>query len=473
MAVLSLFGGTIPRPRRSSSPKNTAGTHGTRITNGYIEVLEKNPLLKSHDVRYRTYSGLMVNTSIVAAGVRYYLNLVAKAKWYWIPSEADTDGEFAQRLTSMITIDPQTPWHRIVRRAAMFRFYGFAVQEWNVRRHADGHLTFDDIAPRPQRTIERWDVDRSGQVLGMIQRSPQDNKEIYLDRDQVLYVVDDTLNDSPEGLGIFRHLVGPSLRLKRYEQLEGFGFETDLRGVPLGRAPFTALREMEKQGLIDKKQREALEAPIRKFVKNHIKNPKLGLLLDSMTYQTADEIERPSNAKQWDIELLTGSATSFSENANAIERLNREMARIMGVEQLLLGAGATGSFSTSKDKTHAFYLLIDSALTEIKETVRKDLVDRIWELNAWDENLKPSVDTEAVRYTDVAEISASLRDQANAGAVLHPLDPVIDELRDMLGLPRRPQEILDDYEGGLLPTDPSNPDDPPTDDPRGDTRGLP
>ena len=119
----------------------------------------------------------------------------------------------------------------------MYRFYGFSIQEWTARRRDDGFLTFADIAPRSQRTIERWDVDEAGQVLGALQRSPQTQEEIYLPREKLLYIVDDTLNDSPEGLGLFRHLVAPSRRLKRYEQLEGFGFETDLRGIPIGRSP--------------------------------------------------------------------------------------------------------------------------------------------------------------------------------------------------------------------------------------------
>ena len=136
-----------------------------------------------------------------------------------------------------------------------------------------------------------------------IQESPQTRREIYLAREKLLYLVDDTLSDSPEGLGLFRHLVSPAKRLERYEQLEGFGFETDLRGIPVVRLPLTLLNQQTKEGELSESQRTQMIAPFQQFAENHIRNPKLGLLLDSMTYETKDQAERPSNVPLWDVEL--------------------------------------------------------------------------------------------------------------------------------------------------------------------------
>lgn len=428
------------------SPTQTVGAPGTAIYGGYIQENEKNSNVASREERYKTYSEILANASIVAAGTRYFLNLVAKADWSFEPSEADTDGEFAERAEEILTDDPKTPWHRIVRRAAMYRFYGFSVQEWTARRRDDGIITLADVMPRAQLTIEKWDVDEEGGVLGVIQRNPQNARELYLPRGKLLYLVDDTLSDSPEGLGLFRHLVSPAQRLARYEQLEGFGFETDLRGIPIGRGPFTEMAELVEAGKISKEQRIAIEAPIRKFIENHVKTAKLGMLLDSVTYQSQDESGRPSNVKQWDVELLQGSSNSFAENAAAIERVNREMARILGVEQLMLGSDSAGSFAMSKDKTNSFFLLVDGTLTEVRESVADDLLDMVWQLNGWPDEMKPTMNTEAIRFTDVEQVAATLRDMATAGAVLDERDPVVDEVRDLMGVSRRPQELLDEAE---------------------------
>lgn len=419
--------------RRTTAPTQTAGVPGTAVIGGYVQEGERNPNLANRDERYRTYSDILANTSIVAAGTRYFLNLVAKAEWTFKPAEGDTDGWYAERAEEMLTDDPATSWARIVRRAAMYRFYGFSVQEWTARKRNDGLITFADVAPRAQQTINRWDLLDDGTVQGVTQLSPQTMRELYLPRQKLLYIVDDTLSDSPEGLGLFRHLVASAARLTRYEQLEGIGFETDLRGIPIGRAPFTDLMEKVTSGQITEQQRRALIKPLQDFMRNHVKTAKLGMLLDSITYETKDEAGRPSSTQQWGVDLLKGTASSFAENAQAIERINREMGRVLGVEQLLLGAGA-GSYALSDDKTSSFFLLIDGALTEVRESVRDDLLRTLWQLNGWPEDMMPELGTEAIRHTDVAEVAAVLRDMATAGATLDPEDPVVGEVRELLGV---------------------------------------
>ena len=172
-------------------------------------------------------------------------------------------------------------------------------------------------------------------------------------------MVDDTLNDSPEGMGLFRHLARPARHLKRYEELEGFGFEMDLSGIPLVRAPVIELAKQVTRGELTQKQANERLQPLMDFVKNHIRNPRQGMMLDSMTYRSEDERRTPSSQPLFDLEIMTGSPQSFEAAASSIERLNREMARILGVEQLLLGSSGSGSYALSQDKTHSFYLLVD------------------------------------------------------------------------------------------------------------------
>ena len=456
--LLDFFGASLRRPAQAAQ---WMGSSGFTIYAGLVDTEERSPKLASHESLYRTYSDILSNTSIVAASVRYYLNLISKAEWSFEPSEADTDGEYAERLEEILMSDPLTPWHRIVRRASMYRFYGFSVQEWRVRRREDGWLTFHDIRPRPQATIERWDVDEDGIVVGMIQRRPQDQQYLYLPRAKTLYMIDDSLTDAPSGLGLFRHLVSPSDRLARYEQLEGFGFEIDLRNIPVGRIPYRLLQEAVENNKITQEQANNLIKPLEDFVKNHVKSPRLGLVVDSSPYEgTTSEGERPSTIEQYGLDLLSGSQTSLPESAKAIERLNREIARILGTEQLMLGSDTTGSYALSKDKTGQFYLIVDSGLTEVRETIETDLIDMIWALNGWPEEMKPETRTEAIRSRDIEEIAAALRDLATAGAPLMPDDPVIPQLRDLMGVERPVEDpdmlaLLD----GITGNEP-DPDDP-------------
>lgn len=430
--ISKLFGAFT---RRRVSPTQTAGVRGVRILGGVIDEDELNKDLTG-ERRYKTYADLLANTSIVAAGTRYFLNLIAKASWKFEPSEDDTSREFADRVEKMLTQDPITPWHRIVRRAAMYRFYGFSLQEWTVKRDDDGALTFKDIAPRPQITIERWDVNDEGLVEGVLQRNPNTQREIFLPRQKIVYLVDDTLSDSPEGLGIFRHLAQSGQHLKRYEQLEGFGFETDLRGIPIARGPFTELARMVEAGDITQEERVKIELPMRTFIEKHVKTPTLGLLLDSITYSAQDDASTPSQVKQWDVELMKGGSTTQEQIAATIGRINHEMARVLGTEGLLLGADKTGSLALSKDKSNSLFLIVDGSLLEIGEQFEADLINPLFRLNGWPDEMKPKMAHESVQFKDIEQIAAALRDMATAGAMLDVNDPAISAVRDLLGLPR-------------------------------------
>ncbi len=427
------------RETGSQNPFESVGAPGTAIYGGFPISKEKDVELQGQ-TRYTTYSNMLANTSIVAAGVRFFLNLVAKAAWTVEPVDDSPEAEQIAENVQMIMEDMITPWHRVVRRGAMYCFWGFSIQEWTAKRRDDGLVGYLDIESRAQVTIERWDVEDTGTIFGVLQRNPQTQEEIYIPRAKLIYLVDDTLNDSPEGLGLFRHLVKTARRLERYELLEAWGFETDLRGVPVARGPFTQLAAMQTSGKLTAAQVAALKAPMLEFIESHNRTPEMGMLLDSMPYQTTDERSTPSGVRQWDVELLQGSPTSAAEVAAAIERLNREMARVLGVESLLLGSGSTGSFALSRDKSVSFGLIVDSCLKEMKETFEKDFLDPLWQLNGWDEALKPSFKIEKVQYRDIEEITSALQQMAQAGAPLVLNDPAINELRGLLGLSEQPEQ---------------------------------
>lgn len=441
-------------------PTQTLGHMGTAIFGGYVVENEKDRKLSDRE-RYRTFSEILANCSIAAASVRYFLNLSAKASWTFEPADHPRGEELAELTEEALTQDPQTSWTRIVRRTAMYRFYGFSLQEWTARRRQDGMMTFLDVAPRAQITIERWDVNTDGSVNGVVQRNPQDQQETYLPRGKLVYAVDDTLNDSPQGLGLLRHVVEPARRLDRYEQLEGFGFETDLRGIPIGRAPYAELRRAVADGSLSEVDATAAVNAIETFLKKHIKNPELGLMLDSEVYATIDDAQRPSNQAKYDVTLLEGDDTSLEEVAEAIERINREIARLLGTEQIILGEGDSGSHALSRDKTNQFSLTVDGTLGELAETYEDDLVTPLFQLNGWPEEAMPSMKPEAVQYRDVEQIARSLRDMAAAGAMIQPEDPAVEEFYALIGL--TPPDLMTRDEDEALGGDEAAPEGSPTD----------
>ena len=431
-------GRSIPLTEADAPPSEevTIGAPGVAIYGGNIMTQEDDSRLAGPE-KYITYSNLLANNPIVAAGVRYFLNIASGANWK-VQVKPENEGnakaeEIAEKVEKIMH-GMRTPWHRVIRRAVMFRFYGFSLQEWTAKTMDDGTIGFEDIAPRAQATVDRWNTDRTGQLLGIMQRSPQTGQEIYIPRSRLLYFVDDSLHDSPEGLGIFRHLVKLDARLQRYEILEGWGFERDLRGTPIGRAPLTELQRLVDQKKITEAQANAIKLPLETFISNALKGKDTGMVIDSAVFKGTGETQQPTSNKQWDINLLKGETTSQEEMASAIERVNREIARLLGVEQLLLGSDSRGSHALSVDKTQAFGVVIDSALQEVAKTMDKDFFGPLAELNGWDEDLMPTWRIDKAQFREVGDVVLALKDMALAGAPLPINDPAINEVRKMLGL---------------------------------------
>lgn len=414
------------------------GVSGAYAVGGYLQDREKNSQLKGSR-KFTNYEEVLSNVSVVAAGLRYFVNLAAKADWTVEPvddsPQAKEYAEFVERLME----DVDSSWSKIHRQSTMFRFNGFNVQEWTARRFDDGLIGFKSIENRPAYTIERWDIDQQGTVIGFGQRHPFTGEELYIPRGKTVYLVDDTISDQPDGMGLMRHCYEPAKRLQQYLRLEQQGYERDLRGIPVGRVPFQALNKAVQDGTMTEAEAQAAINAMEEMVKIQQKSSDTGIILDSKTYESvgADNLN-VSNQLQWDLKLLEGSTNGLQEINVSIERLNYEIARIMGVEGLLLGGGQ-GSQALAKEKTNNFMLQVNATNKDICDQYQKDLIDTIWRLNGFPDEMKPKLKIEEVSQRDAESVAAILSDMARAGAVLSPDDPVIDDVRDLIGVSRTPE----------------------------------
>jgi len=428
-----LFTQALPRPK----PFQEMGVSGTPVYAGYVVTAERNSRLIGQE-RHRTFADILTNTSIVSAAVRYFLNIIARPSWSVEPVDDSAQAkQYAELLQEILLEGTHTPWSRIIRRAGTYRFHGFQISEWTAERRDDGKIGFSDIESRPQWTIWRWEVDERGTVVGAWQRDPLTGRELGLPRTKILYLVDDTLTDSPEGMGLLRHCVEPADRLRDYLEQEAIGFLRDLRGVPIGRAPIDELNAAVKAGAITEQQKEAALAGLKDFITMEKKGRHTSIIVNSAPYVSkTDSGLMIANSKKWDVDLVQSRTSGLAEVGKAIDRLNYELARILSCENLLLGSTSTGSFALSKEKATDLYLMANSVLRDIRLQAQHDLVDPIWSLNGFPEEMKPKLKSEDVTPKDVEQIARVLRDMATAGAMIPPDDEAINFVRDLLGAPQ-------------------------------------
>lgn len=478
MGLISTLNKALPGFRGSTrvAPTATAGTSAEEFeSSGYIASSEKSYRLRGRQ-KYTTYNELVTNTVIVAAGVRYFLNLVANVEWTFQPPKDEDDEplEGAQEVADFVRdvfSDMESSWPKVVRRAARFRFQGFSWQEWTAKNREDGRIGLKDVEPRPCSTIEKWDLDEGNSVLGVTQYV-SGRQETYLPRGKALYLVDDVLEDRPEGTGLLRHLVRSAERLKGYEDLEELAFETDLAGIPIGRAPLKEMRDRVNASTMTADAVRKARSAVDSFVKNRIRNKFKGATLDSETYNAigADGSTSPSAVRKFDVELLKGEGGPYADTANAINRINREMAQLLGIEHLLLGSDGTGSLALIGGKLSSLFLVVSSTLGEISDSVDRDLIAVVCALNGIPKELWPKAHPAEVDVNDVQAVASVLASLATAGAPMVPDDPAVDAVRARIGLPPAPeppelsdedQALVDRMRAGLpLPAEPNPEDDP-------------
>lgn len=438
---------------KRGSPFATLGVPGFVVYNGILKRVEKAASLTGEQ-RWRTAADILANCSAAAAGLRFFLQLVARCEWKVEPAKLpgeDEPSEEAKKLAEFVqdTLhDMDRGWPRIVRQMAMYRFYGFTVMEWVAKRRPDGKIGFKGIYLRPQHTIEKWDADESGQIVGFGQRKPDRGEQVYLRRNKCIYLVDDTLTDSPEGMGLFRHIAEPWARLKEFQRLELIGLDRDLRGTPVGRAPLTLIREMKEAGALTAEEAEALTTNFENFIKLNAKDDSTALLIDSQVYKdTTDAGEAHSSVPMWAIELLSVAATGLPEIDKAMDRINHEIHRLIGTEVLMVGQGPSGTQSLADNKSVNLFLNVDSTNTNMADDLERQYIDPLWILNGLPDELKPSLVVERAESMTPERIAEILEAMGRAGSPLTPDDDVNNFMRDLIGAPHAPDIDTSEFVG--------------------------
>jgi hypothetical protein len=445
----SLFGNT-QSPKKVSAFKE-AGVSGASVVGGYPISREKNPKLVGSR-KFVLYEEILANVSIVAAAFRLRNNLLAKPRWSVEAADDSPEAEYAKEIAERIMNEHDSTWQKYIRHAGLFRFMGSACLEWTLFKAEDGTILLKSLENRPMRTIIRYELDEDGDVTGFWQTG-DNGQEHFIPRWKTAWLVDDSIDDAIDGMGLLRHCVEPANRLKNYQELETQGYERDFRGTLVGRAPLSAINRAVESGEITEDQAKAAIQSLEHLVTTARKNGSTGSILDSAVYEgtgSTGDGKQISSTAQWGLEVLTGGANGLNEMAKAIERLNYEMARVLGAEALLLGSTNTGSQALATEKTGSLHQTVNSDLKDIAATLRRDLITPILLMNGVDKALVPNLIVEEVSNRDAEAAANVLKSLVAAGASFLPEDPIFNSIRNDMGYESQPEEQLAQLEENEL-----------------------
>lgn len=293
-------------------------------------------------------------------------------------------------------------------------------------KFTDGRIGIRKLAIRAPWTIERFEVDKeTSNVTGVYQQNTWGKPSNFIPTSKAVYYRTTSLNNDPSGRSVLRNAYVSYTYLNKIQAYEAIAIERELHGIPVGRMPSEYLAADAGS------DQQALKASFVRALRDMKNNDQGFVLLPSDVYMDSDG--KPTNVRLVDVELMTANGSRSIDIDPVVRRYQHDIARSLMAEFLMLGSQG-GSYALSKTKTDLFLRSLESYINAIVDTLNKQLVEPLWEMNALDPNLMPRLCAGDVAPADLKEISSFLRNINGAGIpVSGQLDTVADlfEMADL------------------------------------------
>lgn len=435
--------------------EETAGTRelgvdGAKISSGHVhdEFLAQ----LSGEKGRRVYREMKDNDATIGA-VLFAIEMILRNVKWTVQENKNTKGtlaakEAAEFVEGVLFEDMEHSWDDFITDVLSFLTFGWEYTEVTFKRRlgldqndprfksnfSDGAIGIRKLGIRAQETLDRWEIDNNGRLLGLWQNPPEGGGVRYIPYKKALLFRPHTHKGSPEGRSVLRNAYRSWFFLKNIQEIESIAIERELNGLPVVKIPNAILNGTSDEAIAAKNKYKQLVRDI-KF------NEQGGVVLPSDPYYDADG--KPTNVPQVELTLLASTGTRAIQTSEVILRYQREIARTVMADFIMLGSNDRGSFAMSKDKSSLFVKATAGWLNSISDVINRDLVPKLWEVNSFDFSVKPTVQPGNIAPIDLDELGKYISDLAKAGAPLFPDPELEDELRQAADLPNRSADMED------------------------------
>lgn len=430
--------------------KAAPGSTGVVSYGGFIQT--NDPAALTGTRKWTEYANAW---TVPACAVWAILRSALLAGMKWTLTENPAGGDAAKRGVEVVQaglLDARLakPWPQVVAKALMADANGFSLHATAMGRRKDGVVVFTDIAHRPPHTIEKWLRDGDDKPWRAVEQRIADGKTYTVPLDESLYLVNDTLTDSPEGVGFLRLVAERLRRISAYEKLEGSELFSSMGGTPIARAPIEeiAAQAGAQSGATADTVRSAVAnatSAIETAVAERIKNPSVQqyLKLDSATFKGSNP-DTISGTQKWGIEIIKGDLQGLPEIRKIISDLHLDVARMLGVEFVFIGGGdSAGTQALHESKTSVFAQSLQAGASRVALAADQQLVRRLVRANGLDPDVAaPYLTPAPISARDVEKVARALGLLNMAG--LEPNHPAKIAMFEALELPWQ------DEGGGLM-----------------------
>lgn len=270
--------------------------------------------------------------------------------------------------------------------------YGFSLFEIVARRpesHPRGWVTLRRLAPRAQWTIERFEIDDKGTILGVQQRAARQSG--FIPYDKLLHFRTASKQNDPAGASVLRSAYTSWYFARRIQEIEAVAIERELNGLPLVRIPSEYLAADATADQV------AFVSKISQIARDVKRNEMGYVIIPSDVYEHSDG--KLTETRLVDFELIASQGKRDISTHEVILRYQMDMARSALADFVLLGVNDRGSFALSKSKADLFLQALTGYVSAIASVLNRTLLPR---LLAW--NGLPVADTPLLVFGRVSPV---------------------------------------------------------------------
>ena len=263
------------------------------------------------------------------------------------------------------------------------------------------------LAFRSQRTIEKWEINRHGELECVEQQAYGDHQKVTkIFAKYLLHFALEKEGDNFEGISTLRPAYGPWLRKNTFLKLIAAGIEKYAIPIPILKVP------EGKQG--SKEYKKAL---------------------DSMKRYVSHQCNYLTIPYGWELELKNNPFDA-SKVREVVDKENIEIVNAALANFLELGQSGSGSYALSFDLSDFFLGGLEYVAEQICETINQQLIPALIKLNFPDQDTLVQLECSGISDRAGEEFSKIILNLVNAGAI-KPDDRLEEHLRKRYRMPER------------------------------------
>lgn len=392
---------------------------------------------------YRKYREMRDNDPVVGAVLFAIEMVIRNVKWR---VEGGTDE--AHGFVESCMYDMGASWSNTVAEILSMLPFGWSLFEITYKRRngdnrnpatrskfKDGKIGWKNWSLRGQDTLDEWVWGDDGEVAAFVQSAPPEIRRVEIPMDRCLLFRTGVHKGNPEGRSILRNAYQPWYYAQQLSRVEAIGHERDLAGLPVIYATARAMTTYGPQ--------------LEKIVTSVKRDENEGLIIPQV-------IDPVTKEKEIEFTLLSAAGSRQMNIDATITRYQRLIAISVMADFVMMGHEKVGSLALASSKTSMFALAVGAILNSIADEINSREIPRLLRYNGMPTTDAPRLVPGDIEKVDPKEIAAFITAVASAGVLTTPDEGLENHLREVMGLPERPDVDM------ARPPMP-NPRTPPTD----------